>query len=138
MRIQNNANIARTSRGRAQKAKSSQTGFDVDQQTPTAISMPAAAQSEVACVDTLLALQAVDSPLQQRKKTITRGHDLLDQLEALKIDLLSGDIVPHKLNRLLQLIQTQRTCHEDGLDQLIDEIELRARVELAKYRAKYQ
>ena len=83
-------------------------------------------------IDALLALQGADDPTAGRKKQLRRGRSLLDVLDALKLDLIGGRAGESHLNQLMALIGQARTMCEPGLDALLDEIELRARVELAK------
>lgn len=84
-------------------------------------------------IDTLLALQAVEDPLFARKKAVRRGNALLDTLEAIKADLLMGQVSEGRLNQLMVLIGQARERNLPELDGLLDDIELRARVELAKF-----
>jgi hypothetical protein len=83
-------------------------------------------------IDSLLALQAVADPLLARKKAIRRGTSLLDALDAIKADLLAGRVGEGRLNALMALLAQVRERSEPALDAVIDEVELRARVELAK------
>ena len=83
-------------------------------------------------IDALLALQSVDDVLTGRRRALKRGNEVLDTLEDLKIDLLSGTIAPAKLRRLLVLVEDGGRTGEDALDAVLDDIELRAKVELAK------
>ncbi len=90
---------------------------------------PAAPAGSIA---TLLALQSVEDPLLSRRKTIRQGRSVLDLLDLLKADLLSGQIPPDRLDRLVELVSGLRERSHPGLDAVIDEIDQRARVELAK------
>lgn len=84
-------------------------------------------------IDALLALQGVEDPLTGRKRAVRRGFDILDILEQLKLDLLAGRVSPERLTRLLVVVERQQDATGDEkLDALLAEIELRARVELAK------
>lgn len=83
-------------------------------------------------IEALLALQAVEDPAQRRKKLVRRANALLDALEQIKIDLLAGWLGEGRLNRLMALIGQARDRGDAQLDALVDDIELRARVELAK------
>ncbi len=83
-------------------------------------------------IDALLALQAIDDATSSKKKQLRRGRSLLDVLDALKLDLLTGRTGESHLNQIMALIGQARTVSEPGLDALLDDIELRARVELAK------
>lgn len=86
----------------------------------------------VAGLDAILALQAVEDPLFAKRKTIKRGEAILDALEEMKADLLAGRAGEGQLNRLMALVQQAKVQSDPQLDALIEDIELRARVELAK------
>ena len=92
----------------------------------------ASAANPTAGIDALLALQAIEDPVLKRRKTVRRGRALLDTLEAIKADLLLGRVGESRLNQLMALIGQAREQCDPALDALIDDIELRARVELAK------
>lgn len=101
--------------------------------------MPATPRAEAAPVlgaaglDALLALQAVDDVVLTRRKAVRRGRQMLDALDEVKADLLAGRISEGRLNQLLALVGQARERTEPGLDAVLDEVELRARVELAKF-----
>jgi hypothetical protein len=97
---------------------------------PRAASVATAAPASA--IDALLAMQAVEDPTQGRKKQLRRGRSLLDTLDMIKADLLMGRISEGHLNQLMTLIGQARDRQEPGLDGVLDDIELRARVELAK------
>jgi Class II flagellar assembly regulator len=96
---------------------------------------PAVASSSLAAIDTLIALQEVPDALAGKAKAARRGRDMLDLLEDIRDGLLLGGISRETLNRLLQLVNVKREEFvEPGLSALLDDIELRARVELAKFQ----
>ena len=128
-------NTARTNgmASRSGVGRSTSGGFFVSEEmqaTRVASAQPAAA---AAGIDALLALQAVDDPLLGRKKAIRRGTALLDTLDQIKADLLIGQVSEGRLNQLMVLIGQARERNLPGLDGVLDDIELRARVELAKF-----
>ena len=84
-------------------------------------------------IDALLALQAAEDPLLGRKKALRRGTSLLDILDTMKADLLAGQVSEGRLNQLMAVVTSARERAYPGLDDLLDDIELRARVELAKF-----
>ncbi|MDO8360211.1 MAG: flagellar assembly protein FliX [Devosia sp.] len=108
-------------------------GFFVDD--GAAAARPAAAQplAQSSGIDALLALQAVEDPLLAKKKALRRGNALLDTLETIKADLLLGQVSEGRLNQLMALIGQARERNLPELDGVLDDIELRARVELAKF-----
>jgi hypothetical protein len=81
-----------------------------------------------------LALQGEGDPAERRRRTLKRGHDLLDGLDRLKAALLFSSRVPTTdLLRLAgQLAEHADLSGDPRLDELISHIELRAKVELAK------
>jgi hypothetical protein len=108
-------------------------GFFIDEGAPQA--RVASGEPVVAStgIDALLALQAVEDPLFAKKKAIRRGNVLLDSLEQIKADLLLGQVSEGGLNQLMAVIGQARERNLPGLDGVLDDIELRARVELAKF-----
>lgn len=84
-------------------------------------------------VDALIALQDVGSPLERRRRSVARAGRLLDGLDGLKLALLEGRLSHAELERLSGAIREERSATEDPkLEALLDEIETRAAVELAK------
>ena len=81
----------------------------------------------------MLALQEVTEEEFQRKKFLQRGKNLLDTLEKLRQQLLMGEVPLSTLRNLGQELSSQRIHVSDPeLLALMDDIELRAAVELAK------
>jgi len=92
-----------------------------------------AASAPVAAVDSLLELQAEDDDAQSRSKGLQRAGEMLDLLEEVRRGLLIGAIPKAKLEQLSALARSEREGFTDPrLGELLDEIELRAEVELAK------
>lgn len=86
-------------------------------------------------VDALLMVQQVDDSVERdaRRRLVRRGEDLLDLLEELRHGLLMGEIPRDKLVTLAQMVRSRReNCGDPRLGALLDEIELRVEVELAK------
>jgi hypothetical protein len=89
--------------------------------------------SSVGSLDALIALQQVDEPGERRRRAVHRGGRLLDLLERLKLSLLGGEAGEQDLVELQAAIREQRALTGDpGLEALLDQIETRAAVELAK------
>jgi hypothetical protein len=84
-------------------------------------------------LDAILALQAVEDPLFAKRKTVRRGRSLLDHLEALKADVVLGKVSEARLDRMLFLVRQAKEQVNPELDALIEDIELRVLVELAKF-----
>lgn len=93
----------------------------------------AAAPGPIAALDSILTLQGLDDSLSGRSRNRARGEKLLDMLDEVRDGLLSGGISQGTLTRLASAV-SQRHEHfaDPRLQTVLDEIELRARVELAK------
>ncbi len=91
------------------------------------------APSAVTDVSALMALQGVDDVTERRRRAIRRGSGLLDRLEELKLALLVGEAGEGALDRLTRTLREERPVDADAeLNSLLDQIDLRAAVELAK------
>ncbi|MBT3535605.1 MAG: flagellar assembly protein FliX [Rhodospirillaceae bacterium] len=91
------------------------------------------AASSVAGVGSLLALQEVPDALEQRRQAVLRSTDILDELQQLRMGLLTGSVPRQRLQRLMKLLQDRPGGYADPqLDNIIGDIEVRAAVELAK------
>jgi hypothetical protein len=131
LRIDTNQRVGNVG-SRSSASRSSSSPFFVDDgSTPSQAraSTPVAAATPL---DALLALQAVEDPLLKKKKLIRRGTQLLDALEDMKTDLLTGRLSEGRLTQLMAVLSDARDKADPRLDGLLDDIELRARVELAK------
>jgi len=102
-------------------------------------SSPAPAQSSVSGggalgpVDALLSLQEVAGESNRRAAGRQRGEDLLDRLDELRLALLDGRLPRATIERLAAMVDAERIKTDDPkLAEVLDEIELRAAVELAK------
>ena len=93
----------------------------------------------VRAVDALLAVQEVEDATGQDTNRRARqwGEDMLDNLERVRLDLLDGSLSPEKLRNLSKLVTERKESATDPrLTELLADIELRARVELAKYELR--
>lgn len=90
--------------------------------------------SALGAVSCVLDLQEVDDALDRAARGKLRAEDLLDKLDDLRMDVLSGAVSKTKLERLAASVQSRRAEVSDPkLAQILDEIDLRAQVELAKF-----
>lgn len=84
-------------------------------------------------MEALLALQDVGGPLERKRRAVSRAGRILDVLDDLKVALLDGTISGTDLERLSRAVRDARDATEDPkLEAVLDEIELRAAVEMAK------
>ncbi|HYE49299.1 MAG TPA: flagellar assembly protein FliX [Azospirillaceae bacterium] len=84
-------------------------------------------------VSPLIALQEVDDSLAGRRKARQRAEDILDRLDELRMGILMGAFPREKLVELVRIVQARRQGVDDPrLQEVLDEIDLRAQVEIAK------
>jgi hypothetical protein len=90
----------------------------------------------VTAIGSILAAQEIDEDdgLKSRKHLKKYGEDILDRLDEIKQNMLIGGISRDILANLAQTLRMKKSVTNDqGLINIIEEIELRAAVELAKY-----
>jgi hypothetical protein len=89
--------------------------------------------SAISSLDALIALQEVGGPLERRRRATGRASRILDALDELKLELLAGGLTPTVVEALARAVRDQRALTDDPrLEGVLDEIETRAAVELAK------
>lgn len=88
----------------------------------------------LASISALLAVQGAGDPTEGRSRARSRGHALLDRLDEIRLGLLADGIPRDTLRALAaELRQCRQVCPDPALNAALDEIELRAMVEPAKY-----
>lgn len=100
---------------------------------------PVTSAAPTQSVDAMLAIQTVGDATSGAANARARewGNDTLDQLEQIRTDLLFGAIPKERLIKLGQMVSERRQHAEDPrLNELLDDIELRVRVEIAKYEPR--
>ncbi len=139
MRVDSQGRIIATpqSGGSVRRTGSGST-FQLPQETPqTSASGGTQAVHSTAGLDALIALQALDlndeTEAKRRRKAMARGQNLLDVLDELRIAVLQGTVPAALLTRLSRtLSEDMETLGDAQLNTLLQEIDLRAQVELAK------
>ncbi len=87
----------------------------------------------LSATDAMLALQEVGDLAERRRRSRERGDSMLDRLEAIRLGLLEGWIGGESLRSLRRLVSERRgDLGDPQLGEILDDIELRAAVELAK------
>ena len=107
--------------------------FSVEKTEETTHASSAVSAGPVTSVDSLLALQEVPDATDGRSKGLMRAEEMLDHLDDIRLGLLMGAIPKHKLTSLMTVVRDQRDQVDDPrLASVLDEVEVRAAVELAK------
>lgn len=84
-------------------------------------------------ISPMLGLQEVDDALERSKRGQNRAQSILDRLEDIRLELLMGGLSRGRLLQLAHMVSVRRPEIEDPhLAEILDEIDLRAQVELAK------
>lgn len=133
MEIKSTGGVSASNLRRLGKPGTAASGFSVSEapEQPRAASL--AAPGPLAAVETILTLQNIDDSTSGPSKGVARGEALLSLLDDVRDGLLSGGIPRATLNRLANAVaRRHETFSDPKLQVVLDEIELRARVELAK------
>jgi hypothetical protein len=118
----------------ARPAASTGTRFTIEQAVTSPKAEALAPAAILSSLDALIALQSGEGGRERRRRSLKRGHGMLDVLDELKIALLSGHLPAGMQQRLSVLLHESQPTGDPALDSIIDGIELRASVELAKLR----
>lgn len=87
----------------------------------------------VGTLDSLLSLQEIGDEPDRRQRSRQHAEDLLDQLEEVRLGLLSGRLSVPLLERIARfLAERPQDSGDPRLESILQDIELRAAVELAK------
>ncbi len=91
----------------------------------------------IAAVDALLAVQAAEDPTERaaKRRMKERGDDLINKLDEIRVGLLTGEMtVGHVLNVADVVASHREKISDPELSGVLDEIDLRAQIEIAKMR----
>jgi hypothetical protein len=93
----------------------------------------AAATANISNIGALLALQGEDDVTERRRRATRRSNSLLDQLDGIRVAILSDGVSREQVARLANTLREYRDNVDDpALNAILDDVELRAEVELAK------
>jgi hypothetical protein len=126
-----NANGIRSSRPGA-STSGARFSLDAGKSAPKAEAM--APTSILGGLDALIAIRSEDTTRERRRRTMRRGQGLLDLLDEIKLALLSGRLPAELQNRLAVALRDESFSGDPRLDAILESIDLRAAVELAKLR----
>ena len=125
------------------KAAASGTGGAFASTLRNATSTPSAGApsgaSALFSVGSVLAIQETPDATEETAKNNLRrfGNDVLDHLDDLRIGILEGSVSKERLTDLARMLREKREQTDDPrLNSVINEIELRAEVEIAKLTRK--
>ena len=118
---------------RVAPGRASGAGFAAHVEVPAVGPAGIPAPSPLAALTTVLAAQEAHGGPGEHRRALARGRGILDALDQLRVGLLEGRVPDASIQRLAGLLQTDRPrVSGESLAAVLDEIELRAAVELAK------
>jgi Class II flagellar assembly regulator len=116
-------------------ASAGSSGFSVSEPSESQAQI-VAGPGPIAALDSILMLQGLDDSTQGKSKGLAHGEQLLDLLDSVRDGLLAGGIPRATLNKLAAAVTRRHEAFADPkLQDVLDQIELRAHVELAKLEA---
>lgn len=130
------SSLKKTSRKAASSGAAFTTALSGD--TKSEASSGAGGAAPLTPLDALLSLQEVPDSTSGRSKGLARANDMLDLLEEVRRGILLGAISAPKLKMLAELARNQRQNRDpslkadEKLNEILNDIELRSEVELAK------
>ena len=96
-----------------------------------------AATNRISSVDSVVALQEITGDNTDERGAKNRANLILDKLEDIRMGLLLGQIPKTNLEELSKiLILARENSIDSNLLEIIEDIELRAKIELAKLAIK--
>ncbi|WP_448203199.1 flagellar assembly protein FliX [Azospirillum sp. sgz302134] len=129
-KLRGSSSVRRT--GKAEGSSGASFAKQLVSETNPAAGVHAAAP--LAGIASVLALQEVDDATARASRGKMRAQDMLDKLEEIQHGLLAGTMPVQKLMDLAKVVQSRRVHVDDPhLAEILDQIDLRAQVELAKY-----
>lgn len=137
MRVDSRSPINLTGTAASKSARGGR-GFSISEEAAPSKSAATTSAASPLGLDAVLALQGErQSGQERRKRASRRGHQLLDALDQLKLSVLDGRVTGSQLAALRRSLADARSQSGDAaLDEILEHIELRAEVELAKLSRK--
>lgn len=135
MKIDGNGPVrnAPVRRKETKRAQSEGSGFAEQLNTDTASSPSTVTSSGTVAVDPLLVVQEAADATHEKARAKARGDAMLERLDELRVGLLLGFYPKERIEDLVRMVRARRPSLPEGpLAEVLDEIELRAAVELAK------
>lgn len=133
MRVNQSQRTAATPSARSARRRKTDATFQPAQSGETRETATLRGTEALGSLDALVTLQTVEDQGERRRRAVREGSEILDRLDALKVALLSGRVPSGELERLKTLVERlDAGALEPELAEIVREIDLRARVELAK------
>jgi hypothetical protein len=87
----------------------------------------------ISAVDSIVSIQEISVESDGKNNAQKRASKMLEKLEDIRVGLLLGEIPRSNLEELSKVVRsTREESIDSNLSEILDDIELRARIELAK------
>ncbi len=138
MKVQGPGQTQSTSKSKKKdKASEGSGSFDDFVASGTKDAAPTKATKKNDQIDALLAIQGAEDPTERasKQRMRRRSDTILGELDKLRMALLNGNLTVGHVVDIADVVASHREKIADpGLSSIMDEIDLRAQVELAKIR----
>jgi hypothetical protein len=133
MKIAGTHPVRNASLGRRNKTSQTSDGSFANELTGSRSPAGVSPASQAGAIEGILALQEVDEDGRGRKQAVEQGEEMLDRLDEIRSGLLTGSLNRGTLEKLLEQVSRRAEDAPDPrLREILEEIKLRAAVELAK------
>ena len=129
-----------TKTGKAGKVGKTDSTFDDMVAGAAQEAAPAAATQAINKVDALLAVQGAEDPTERaaRRRMRERGDSILRKLDNIRLGILTGNLSVGEVISIADTVASHREqINDPEMTALLDEIDLRAQIELAKMKKAF-
>jgi hypothetical protein len=137
MKIEGPGSTSGASRSRKSSSSGKAGDFQSHLHADSAETSGARPTQTIAMVDSLLALQGADDPTARaaRRRMRERSENIVNELEKIRTGMLTGQLTVGHMIDVADVVASHReNIMDPHLTALMDEVDLRAQVELAKMR----
>ena len=139
MKVGETKGAGATSKSKSSSSSQASSGADFSQYVHGGASEASGADTtqSIAHLDALLAAQEAEDPTQKsaKKRVYVRADTVLDKLEDVRLKMLGGNLTVGHMIDVADVVASHREKIDDPtLTAIMDEIDLRAQVEIAKIR----
>lgn len=119
---------------KGKKGGANKSGFnEILSSEESAAALPPSGTSPLTAVSSLLSLQEMPTSSEGKSKGLARVEEMLGHLELIRHGLLAGQIPQRQLKDVAAIVSREKELSNDpALDEILNDVELRVKVELAK------
>ncbi len=119
---------------KGKKGGANKSGFnEILSSEESAAALPPSGTSPLTAVNSLLSLQEMPTSSEGKSKGLVRVEEMLGHLELIRHGLLAGQIPQRQLKDVAAIVSREKELSNDpALDEILNDVELRVKVELAK------